>query len=204
MLPMPLAVSSLLLIENGKNNVDIVAKADVFAEAAHCAVGQLRKYGKEDYIVHPRAVLRLLEKAEGVTDPMRAGALLHDVLEDTKVKKKHLLAAFGHDILRIVMGLTDVTTKDDGTREERKAIERAHLDGQAADVLTIKIADCIHNGRSIISSEPGFAKVYIPEIEAMLPILQRGDATLFAELKDLIKKYHEKVKLELKHPPKKP
>lgn len=182
--------------------MNLIEKADVFAEAAHAAVGQMRKYTNEDYIVHPRAVLKILEQAADVTDDMRAGTLLHDVLEDTKTKKRHILVAFNQNILRIVMGLSDVTTTADGDRPTRKAIERAHLAGQLPDVLTIKIADCIHNGKSIIANEPGFAKIYIAEMEEMMSILERGDPTLYAQLKDLIKKYHEKVRLEAKNPPK--
>lgn len=182
--------------------MNLIDQADIFAEAAHCAVGQLRKYTNTDYIEHPRGVLKILERAADVTDDMRCGALLHDVLEDTKTKKRHLLMRFGCNVLRIVMGLSDVTTVADGDRPTRKAIERAHMMGQLNDVITIKIADHIHNLRSIIANEPGFAKIYVPEVEANLDILERGDPTLFAELKDIIKKYHEKVKLEAKHPPK--
>lgn len=182
--------------------MNLVEKADVFASAAHAAVGQLRKYTKEDYIVHPRAVLQILLQASGVNEDMQCAALLHDVLEDTKTKRHHILEAFNPNVLRLVMGLSDVTTTDDGPRATRKAIERAHLAGQLDDVLTIKLADCIHNAKSIIPNDPGFAKIYIPEMELMLPILERGDPTLFAILCGTLKKYHEKVKLELKHPPK--
>lgn len=182
--------------------MDLIQQADIFAEAAHCAVGQMRKYTNTDYIEHPRGVLKILERAANVTDEMRCGALLHDVLEDTKTKKRHLLVRFGEGVLRIVLGLTDITTTADGDRPTRKAIERAHLAGQREDVLTVKIADSIHNLKSIIANEPGFAKIYVPEIEAAFHILERGDETLFAELKDIVKKYHEKVKLEAKHPPK--
>lgn len=182
--------------------MNLIEKADVFAEAAHAAVGQVRKYTNEDYIVHPRGVLKILMQASGVNEDMQAATLLHDVLEDTKTKKRHILAAFNPNILRLVMGLSDVTTTADGDRPTRKAIERAHLAGQLDDVLTIKIADCIHNAKSIIANEPGFAKIYIAEMDEMMPILERGDAVLYAQLKDIIKKYHEKVRLEAQNPPK--
>ncbi|RYY82901.1 MAG: HD domain-containing protein, partial [Chitinophagaceae bacterium] len=53
-----------------------------FADNAHG--GQLRKYSPDRYIVHPLRVMELLE-ARGAGRVQLAAALLHDVLEDTRV-----------------------------------------------------------------------------------------------------------------------
>jgi (p)ppGpp synthase/HD superfamily hydrolase len=59
-------------------------KARLFAKAAHAAVGQMRKYTDEPYIVHPVEVAGIV-RYWGGTDTMCVAALLHDVLEDTKI-----------------------------------------------------------------------------------------------------------------------
>ncbi|HYH57162.1 MAG TPA: HD domain-containing protein, partial [Anseongella sp.] len=58
-----------------------------FAGRAHRA--QKRKYAGEPYIVHP---VRVMEICREYTDdiPLLAAALLHDVLEDTAVRKAEM------------------------------------------------------------------------------------------------------------------
>jgi (p)ppGpp synthase/HD superfamily hydrolase len=58
---------------------DLVTRARVFATAAHAAVGQLRKYTNEPYIVHPAEVMALVRRVAH-DEGMLAAALLHDVL----------------------------------------------------------------------------------------------------------------------------
>ena len=53
--------------------MDIKVKALTFATAAHAAVGQLRKYTNEPYIVHPVEVAGIVSKVPGATDEMIAG-----------------------------------------------------------------------------------------------------------------------------------
>ena len=65
--------------------MNIVEKARVFATAAHAAVGQLRKYTFEPYIVHPAEVFAIVSTVDGATEEMMAAAWLHDTVEDTGV-----------------------------------------------------------------------------------------------------------------------
>lgn len=55
-----------------------------FARVAHAAVGQLRKYTNEPYIVHPLEVARIVKSVPHDSNMVMA-AYLHDVLEDTKI-----------------------------------------------------------------------------------------------------------------------
>ena len=59
-----------------------------FATKAH--EGQKRKYSDEDYISHPIEVAKMVHYRSSGSVTMTAAALLHDVLEDTKVTHSEL------------------------------------------------------------------------------------------------------------------
>ena len=61
--------------------MDIVRKAQVYAMAAHAAVGQRRKYTNDPYIVHPAEVAKIVAGVPGSTPDMVAAAWLHDVVK---------------------------------------------------------------------------------------------------------------------------
>lgn len=171
-----------------------IEKARIFSKAAHTAAGNIRKYGNSDYHHHPDAVVGiLLAHATGVTEDMVIATYLHDVLEDTKTRARHILEEFGFDVLRMVLGLTDISVAADGSREVRKTIDRAHLAGQQWDVQTIKVADSIHNGEDIVSKDAGFAKLFIPEVELLLAVLVHADAKLLVRAKKIVKDYHAHI-----------
>jgi hypothetical protein len=101
-----------------------------------------------------------------------------DVLEDTSVSLELLREIFGDDVATLVSEVTDVSTAADGNRAARKALDLAHIAQASARGKTIKLADIISNAKSIAQHDPGFAEVYIPEMRAMLEVLQDGDKTL--------------------------
>lgn len=156
---------------------NIVEKARIFATAAHAAVGQKRKYTGEDYIVHPIEVCAYLFEHLGndATDEMLAAALLHDVVEDTKVSLAQINEHFGSTITKYVYGLTNASTPEDGPRSLRKQIDKNFLSLQCEEVQTIKLADLINNTSSIVQHDSGFAWVYIKEKAELLQVLTRAD-----------------------------
>lgn len=160
---------------------DVVRKAQVYAMAAHAAVGQRRKYTGEPYIVHPAEVASIVAQVPGATPDMVAAAWLHDVIEDTGCTFTDVHMAFGIDIATMVNWLTDVSRPEDGNRARRKAIDREHTAQAPAEVQTIKLADLISNSRSIMQHDPEFARVYLEEKRLLLEVLTRGDAGLHAE-----------------------
>ena len=91
------------------SGMDIVRKAQVYAMAAHAAVGQKRKYTGEPYIVHPGEVASIVASVPGSTPDMVAAAWLHDVIEDTGCTFTDVHMAFGIDIATLVGWLTDVS-----------------------------------------------------------------------------------------------
>jgi guanosine-3',5'-bis(diphosphate) 3'-pyrophosphohydrolase len=164
-----------------QSGMDVVRKAQVYAMAAHAAVGQRRKYTGEPYIVHPAEVARIVAGVPGSTPDMVAAAWLHDVVEDTGCTYTDVHMAFGIDIATLVGWLTDVSKPEDGNRAARKALDRAHTAEAPAEAQTIKLADLISNSRSIVQHDPTFARTYLAEKRMLLAVMTRGDAGLHAE-----------------------
>ena len=164
-----------------QGGMDIVRKAQVYAMAAHAAVGQKRKYTGEPYIVHPAEVASIVASVPGSTPDMVAAAWLHDVVEDTGCTFTDIHMAFGIDIATLVGWLTDVSKPEDGKRAVRKAIDRAHTAQAPAEAQTIKLADLISNSKSIVQHDPGFAKTYLEEKRLLLEVLTKGDPGLHAQ-----------------------
>lgn len=164
-----------------QSGMDIVRKAQVYAMAAHAAVGQKRKYTGEPYIVHPAEVASIVASVPGSTPDMVAAAWLHDVIEDTGCTFTDVHMAFGIDIATLVGWLTDVSKPEDGNRAKRKAMDRVHTAQAPAEAQTIKLADLISNSRSIMQHDPEFAKTYLAEKRMLLEVMTKGDPGLHAE-----------------------
>jgi (p)ppGpp synthase/HD superfamily hydrolase len=158
----------------------IVDRARVFATAAHAAVGQVRKYTFEPYIVHPAEVVSIV-KTVPHTEAMLAAAWLHDVVEDTAVTMEVIRKEFGTEVADLVGWLTDVSRPEDGNRVYRKELDRLHTAAAPAEAQTVKLADLISNTRTITKYDKGFAKTYLEEKRLLLSVMHRGDSTLMAE-----------------------
>ena len=151
-----------------------------FATKAH--EGQKRKYSDLDYITHPIEVAKRVNYKHG-SESMTAAALLHDVLEDTKVT--HLeMRTFLHTVysveiaekvLSLVVELTDVFTHKDFpnmNRVFRKKVEALRLFYVSNDAKKIKLVDIEHNSESILKEDPKFAKVFLEEKKELLKYLK--------------------------------
>ena len=165
----------------------MIKRAEEFARSCHH--GQLRKYTKEPYIVHPEAVAKIVSGVPGSTKEMIAAAWLHDVVEDCGVSNKQILELFGSTVSILVDMLTDISRPSDGNRAIRKAIDCAHLAKASPDAQTIKLADLIHNTESIMEFDPKFAKVYLKEKQDLLSVLIHGDNKLWIMAKNQILTY---------------
>ena len=162
----------------------LIEDAALFAYAAHAAVGQRRKYTGEPYIVHPVAVAKLVMSVPH-TPVMVAVALLHDTVEGTQITLEQIRDVFGEEVASGVDWLTDVSRKEDGNRETRKALDRQHLAKAPAEFQTVKLADLIDNTESITRYDLDFARIYLREKAALLEVLRQGDATLWARAKEI-------------------
>jgi len=125
-----------------------MTKAFETARAAH--VNQTRRSG-EGYINHPVAVAKIVADI-GLDETTVAAALLHDAVEDTEVTLADVELQFGHDVARIVDGVTKLDRLQFDSKEAQQAATmRKMLVAMAKDlrVLIIKLADRLHNMRTI-------------------------------------------------------
>jgi guanosine-3',5'-bis(diphosphate) 3'-pyrophosphohydrolase len=166
-----------------------VRRAFAFAADAHAA--QRRRSG-EPYITHPVAVAAILADllGSGGAPTLLQAALLHDVVEDTDQKLEQVRQAFGPEVADLVDGVTKIS----GLHLERPEREQAEnfrkmLFSMARDlrVILIKLADRLHNMRTIHGLEPERARrVALETREIYAPLAHRlGIGTMKAELEDL-------------------
>jgi guanosine-3',5'-bis(diphosphate) 3'-pyrophosphohydrolase len=157
-----------------------------FSEAAH--EGQFRKSG-EPYISHPLAVANIL--AQWHLDPQAlTAALLHDVMEDTSVTMTEISKNFGKPVAELVDGVSKLDKIEFETHEEAQAENfRKMLLAMARDVrvILIKLADRLHNMRTLQAVEPEQRRRVAREtLEIYAPIANRlGLNSIYQELEDL-------------------
>jgi (p)ppGpp synthase/HD superfamily hydrolase len=157
-----------------------------FADRAHGE--QLRKYSPDRYIVHPIRVMRLCKTVTNDL-PTLACALLHDVLEDTKLTDQDIYnflqpllgnTAAGKTIA-LVVELTDVYIKSNYpglNRRERKASEARRMKSVSAQAQTVKYADILDNCLEIVRHDNDFAPVFLKECRQLLEVMEKGNASL--------------------------
>lgn len=174
-------------------------RADRFADAAHSAVGQVRKYTGEPYISHPRAVASLVLTVTD-DDVTLAAALLHDTVEDTAVTLEDIEREFGADVAQLVENLSDVSLPEDGNRRVRKEIDRMHTAKADRRAKTIKLADLIENTRSIVAHDLNFARIYLHEKARLLEVLMDGDPTLYQLAIETLRRGEETLAINLLAP----
>lgn len=164
---------------------ELIERARKYAIEAHRRIDHVRRYSGQPYDVHLAAVAHLVGE---VTDDaeMIAAAWLHDVVEDTPATLDDVERAFGADVARLVGELTDVSRPGDGNRALRKAIDRAHLAGASPRAKTVKLADLIDNCEDICRHDPGFGRVFVGEMAALLDVLGAGDARLYARARTVL------------------
>ncbi|MFA5655731.1 MAG: RelA/SpoT family protein [Dysgonamonadaceae bacterium] len=189
------------LSSNHRKKVDIITKAFNLAYDAH--KGARRRSG-EPYIMHPLSVARIVSSEIGLGSTSISAALLHDVVEDTDYTVEDIEMIFGNRIAQIVDGLTKITSGMFGRNVSAQAENfRKLLLTMSNDirVILIKIADRLHNMRTLSSMAP--AKQYKITGETMYiyaPLAHRlGLFAIKTELEELCFKYeHPETYVEIK------
>jgi GTP diphosphokinase / guanosine-3',5'-bis(diphosphate) 3'-diphosphatase len=136
---------------------------------------QYRNSG-EPYITHPVAVASILADTHLDAASIMA-ALMHDVLEDTKVEKTVLTEKFGEEVTELVDGVSKLTQIHFETKAEAQAANfRKMMMAMAKDirVILIKLADRLHNMRTL-GHMPTYKKHRIAKetLEIYAPIANR-------------------------------
>ena len=112
--------------------------------AASWHQGQTRKSG-DPYITHPLAVTTILAET-GADDEMLCAALLHDTIEDTPYTLAALSGEFGAGVVALVTGTTAL---DQIKSRGRRTVSQAAVKRADTRVLAIKLADRLHNMRTV-------------------------------------------------------
>jgi GTP pyrophosphokinase len=156
--------------------------------AAEAHEGQVRRSG-DPYIVHPLAVATILAEL-GLDDITLAAALLHDAVEDTGLALADVTQDFGPQVAAMVDGVTKLDrVRFDSKEAQQAATMRKMLVAMAKDirVLLIKLADRLHNMRTIAALEREKQERIAQEtIDVYAPLAHRlGIAGIKWQLEDL-------------------
>lgn len=130
------------------DQTNLVKRAYFYAEQAHH--GQGRQSG-EPYISHPLAVATILSEMHMDHQSLMA-AMLHDVIEDTRINKSAIGGQFGDTVADLVDGVSKLTQIEFSSKAEQQAenFQKMAL-AMAKDirVILVKLADRLHNMRTL-------------------------------------------------------
>lgn len=179
------------MIEARHLDVDRAALRHAFDFSYNAHGSQLRASG-DPYMVHPvevaKILIELLDKRVDTT--LLGAALLHDVVEDTKVSIEEIESGFGLEIAHLVDGVTKITGFEFANTESEQAENfRKMLMSMARDirVILIKLADRLHNMRTLdyLATEKA-QRIARETQEIYAPLAHRlGIGTIKWELEDL-------------------
>lgn len=178
--------------------LELLNRAYEFAEAAH--KGQRRASG-EEYILHPVEVARILANLKMDISTLVA-ALLHDTVEDTAASGEVLKEKFGDEVALLVDGVTKLSAISASKEKSPVPLSttKSKADAQAENlrkifiamardirVILIKLADRLHNLRTLCSLSPDKQRFIAKEtLEIYAPLTSRlGMWQLKWELEDL-------------------
>jgi guanosine-3',5'-bis(diphosphate) 3'-pyrophosphohydrolase len=173
---------------------ELLQRAYDFAAQQH----QLqRRESGEPYLSHPLEVAHILADMKLDVTTLCA-ALLHDVVEDTKIPLDQISRQFGPDTARLVEGVTKISRLDLLAPEARQAENvRKMLLAMVNDVrvVVIKLADRLHNMRTLHFLPPERQERIAREtMELYAPIAHRlGMGLIRGELEDLAFSYLESI-----------
>jgi GTP pyrophosphokinase len=181
-------------LEMNADRLDLgkVARAWEFSAKAHR--GQKRASG-EDFTVHLVEVAKILADLQ-LDEISITAALIHDVIEDTDTTYEDVVREFGPEVARIVDGVTKIgKVQFQSTTEQQVENYRKLLLSMAQDarVIVIKLADRLHNMRTLEHLRPEKQhRIALETREIYAPLAHRlGMAQLRWELEDLSFKHLE-------------
>ena len=168
----------------------IIRKAFNVALKAH--EGMRRKSG-ELYIFHPLNVAIICVQEIGLGATSIISALLHDVVEDTDITLADIKHMFGDKVAMIIDGLTKIKGAFDKDASQQAENFRKMILTLSEDVrvILIKLADRLHNMRTLSSLSPEKRLKIASETSYIFsPLAHRlGLYAIKTELEDLCLKY---------------
>jgi GTP pyrophosphokinase len=156
---------------------------------------EMRRKSGEPYIYHPIAVARICSEEIGLGATAIICALLHDTVEDTHITLEDVEDAFGPKVRLIIDGLTKIPEVFDENASIQAENFRKMILTISDDirVVLIKLADRLHNMRTLVSMEP-YKQLKIASETRFLyaPLAHRlGLYSVKSELEDLSLRYTE-------------
>ena len=163
----------------------LLNRAYVYAMKAH---GNQKRASGAPFFSHPLEVAAILAEMR-LDDATIATALLHDTIEDTGATRSEIDALFGAEIGSLVDGLTKIKKLDLVTKKAEQAENfRKLLLAISSDirVLLVKLADRLHNMRTLGHMKPAKRKIIAQEtMDIYAPLAGRmGMQWLREELED--------------------
>ena len=178
----------------GSYNYDLVKKAFEYCVEKH--QGQ-KRYTNEEYYIHPFNVASIIVSL-GMDSESVAAALLHDVVEDTDTSVEDIKREFGDEVALLVDGVTKIGRLNFSTKEQQQAESLRKMliaMGQDIRVIIIKLADRLHNMRTIDAMpEQKQRDKSLETLEIYAPIAHRlGIRPVKEELEDLAIKHLDPI-----------
>ena len=173
-------------------NADTVVLRRSYAIAESMHRGQFRKSG-EAYITHPLAVAQICAEL-GMDTVTLVAALLHDTVEDTRYTLQALTGDFGPEVAHLVDGVTKFDKAFYGKAAEAETIRKMIIAaGKDVRVLIIKLADRLHNMRTLDARSPASrARIALATQEVLVPLCDRlGIQALKRDLDDVVLRHLE-------------
>jgi len=171
---------------------ELIRSAFEIAVQAHKT---MRRKSGEPYILHPLAVAKICVEEIGLGIRSCICALLHDTVEDTDVSLEDIQREFGIEIVKIVDGLTKISTVIDTNSSQQAENFKKILLTLTDDprVILIKLADRLHNMRTLDSlKREKQLKISSETIYIYAPLAHRmGLYNIKTEMEDLSMKYME-------------
>ena len=183
----------LTVWQTRKETQDLQMVEEAFYFAANAHSKQRRRSG-EPYIYHPIAVATIAAEDIGLGRTSIVCALLHDVVEDTEFTLDDIRQKFGDKVALVIDGLTKLEKVEDA--ESLQAENFKKIIGtlnQDVRVVLIKLADRLHNMRTL-SSMPPHKQLKIASETSYIyaPLAYRlGLHSIKNELEDLSLKYRD-------------
>jgi RelA/SpoT family (p)ppGpp synthetase len=171
---------------NPNTDEDLLNRAYVYAMMAH---GEQKRASGDPYFSHPLEVAAILTDLK-LDDATIVAALLHDTIEDTESTRAEIDQMFGHEIGKLVEGLTKLKRLELVSREAKQAENLRKLLLAIADdvrVLLVKLADRLHNMRTLEFVPPASRRRIAEEtLDIYAPLAGRmGMQEMREELEDL-------------------
>lgn len=170
----------------------LIRKAFEISLEAH---KDMRRKSGEPYIYHPIAVAHIAASEIGLGTTAVVCSLLHDVVEDTDMTLEDIRGLFGEKVAKIIDGLTKISGVFDQTSSLQVENFRKMLLTLSDDVrvILIKLADRLHNMRTLDSMSPHQQlKIASETLYLYAPLAHRlGLNAIKTELEDLGLKYTE-------------